>query len=138
MQARMAVLKTWGNAWSTSERYHENLILPCIFGCGGRDNLTHYSNCESFALLGVPGPLISCAGENHSVIGAFSPRLCLSLVTPDSILSCLVAFKVYHAMKIESRELIADAVRMGDFSSVWDKARELSTIFTRDLDVSGA
>ena len=29
------VIRTWGNSWSTSDRYHERVRLPCLFGCVG-------------------------------------------------------------------------------------------------------
>ena len=28
----MKIVKTWVNSWATSRRYHEPVILPCLFG----------------------------------------------------------------------------------------------------------
>ena len=36
----------WCNGWATSCRFHEDKILPCLFGCvGERDDLRHYLVC---------------------------------------------------------------------------------------------
>ncbi len=38
----MRVIKSWVNSWATSDRYHEPVILPCLFGCvGAVDILDH-------------------------------------------------------------------------------------------------
>ena len=45
---RSPVLKISMNAWTTSHRMHEHVILPCFFGCPGslgRDSLDHYVYC---------------------------------------------------------------------------------------------
>ena len=40
------VIKTWINSWSTSRRYHEDLLFPRLFGCDAKeDDLLHYVAC---------------------------------------------------------------------------------------------
>ena len=40
------VIKGWCNGWATSRRYHEAVLLPCLFGCPNeQDNLAHYLIC---------------------------------------------------------------------------------------------
>ena len=42
----MQVIKTWVNSWSTSDRYHEDVLLPCLLGCADKpDDLQHYIHC---------------------------------------------------------------------------------------------
>ncbi len=41
----MRVVKTWVNSWATTDRYHEAIRLPCIFGCPCKDKLAHYIGC---------------------------------------------------------------------------------------------
>ena len=42
----LKVLKTWCNGWATSDRYHENIRLPCLFGCTHQsDVMDHYMQC---------------------------------------------------------------------------------------------
>ena len=42
----LMVLKTWGNSWATSYKFHEPVLLPCLFGCyHGIDKLAHYVVC---------------------------------------------------------------------------------------------
>ena len=46
------VIKTWSNGWATSSRYHEGLILPCLFGCKSCiDCLEHYIQCPHLLAL---------------------------------------------------------------------------------------
>lgn len=33
----MRMVKSWCNGWATSRRYHEDLLLPCLFGCQGHN-----------------------------------------------------------------------------------------------------
>ena len=41
-----------GNSWSTSTRYHQNQLLPCVFGCSeARDSLAHYVVCPRLKRL---------------------------------------------------------------------------------------
>ena len=52
---RIMALRTLLNSWATSRRYHENIQLSCVFGCGSlhpllpgsdvSDSLAHYLVC---------------------------------------------------------------------------------------------
>ena len=44
-------IKTWSNAWATSSRYHEGILLPCLFGCTCTDHLEHYLQCPHLFAL---------------------------------------------------------------------------------------
>ena len=42
----MKVVKSWCNGWATSNRYHGDMRLPCLFGCNNcSDSLPHYLPC---------------------------------------------------------------------------------------------
>ena len=42
----LKVVKTWCNGWATSNRYHEAIRLPCLFGCNHEsDAMEHYMQC---------------------------------------------------------------------------------------------
>ena len=46
------VLKCWCNGWATSYRYHEDKLLPCLFGCSGcKGELGHYLQCPHLFAL---------------------------------------------------------------------------------------
>jgi len=48
----MKVLKSWCNGWATSTRYHEEIRLPCLFGCNNySDSLEHYLQCSHIYAL---------------------------------------------------------------------------------------
>ena len=56
----MCVVKTWANAWATSHRMHETIVLPCLFRCAQTDSLQHYIFCPIlFALLRALHPDVS-------------------------------------------------------------------------------
>ena len=124
-RARIAVIKTWTNGWATTERFHEEVILPCIFGCGGSDSLTRYLQCEHLWSL-----LLSVT---HGSATALSDppirRACLDGISLWSILNCWYAFQVYHALKIERRRTIDQAVGSEVFDEVLDIALELLRLF---------
>ena len=42
---RMCWLKAVAGGWHTTTRMHEDTKWPCIFGCEGAGNLTHYVEC---------------------------------------------------------------------------------------------
>ena len=56
LNIKVIVLRALVNSWTTSYRYHEALLLPCVFGCSKRypkkvdetltrDELAHYLVC---------------------------------------------------------------------------------------------
>ena len=138
MQARLAALKSWANSWSTSERYHEDTILPCVFGCGGRDTVAHYITCDILWTIayGCTRPQIANLYCGRSIKEAAAQRVCLSRISSQSILMCTVVFKVYHALKLDYRAIIDKAVELNDFGLVWDKVIDLVQIFAKELGVS--
>ena len=43
----LILVKTWTNSWTTSERYHDDKMNACLFGCvpEGSDAFGHYLRC---------------------------------------------------------------------------------------------
>jgi hypothetical protein len=88
----LMVLKTWGNSWSTSYRFHEPQLFTCLFGCPScPDQLAHYVMCPwLFKIVSLlrpetpPNPLERIALEN---------------VTIESLKSVACTFAGYHAIK---------------------------------------
>ena len=110
----MIVIKTWSDSWTTSERFHENETLPCIFGCGGRDNLRHYLECEH---LWTP---VNCCTGASSREWRYSVAEKLGMVNPclRKLRRLAVAFGCYHSCRFNHRSEIDQARRTGDFSSI--------------------
>ena len=96
MSVSIKVMKTWSNAWSTSHRYHEGKILPCMFGCHGcKDTLNHYLQCPHlFALWRY---LVEGTNE--------MPLIRWGLIHPDkhTFHSIACVFSGYHAIRHEFR-----------------------------------
>ena len=86
------VIKCWCNAWATSARYHEDVLLPCLFGCRNcTDDLRHYLVCPHlFALWSF-------------LVGSVSnvPLIRWGLINPTSgsLLQVACIFTGYHAVR---------------------------------------
>ena len=118
----MIIIKTWANSWATSDRYQEDLRLPCIFGCAqfcccepnSKDYLTHYLACpilwnlvdsaiNSPVLYAAPLPVQNCCFNNPS---------------QDDLKRLAVAFKSYHAIRLSHPEVVRRALRSKEFESL--------------------
>jgi hypothetical protein len=88
----MCVIKTWTNSWSTSYRYHEPILLPCLLGCQeGKDDLSHYVDCIQIQII-LEDLILDPPSTPLERIG-------LQRVTRDLTLSCAAVFAAYHAIK---------------------------------------
>ena len=88
------IIKTWSNGWATSSRYHEGIILPCLFGCKACiDCLEHYIQCPHLLALWT-----FLAGDVSS-----DPLKRWRLITPEPIdcLRIVCVFSGYHAIRRE-------------------------------------
>ena len=88
----MQVVKTWCNSWATSYRYHEDPLLPCLFGCTGIDDLSHYINC----------PLIWTDVQSafpQLVFDSASQKLCVDTDCTESLRVLAAVFQAYHTIK---------------------------------------
>ena len=90
------VLKGWVNGWATSHRYHESVLLPCVFGCSCcADSLDHYLVCShllaiwSFFIDGTSAEPLVRWGLMHT-----TKLQC-------EIIACI--FSGYHAIRKELR-----------------------------------
>jgi hypothetical protein len=91
------VLKCWINGWATSYRYHEDKLLPCLFGCSGcKDNLNHYLSCPHlFALW-------SYLSEGVSDLPLIRWGLLFPSKINHAVVSCV--FSGYHAIRNDLRD----------------------------------
>ncbi len=92
----LKVVKTWLNGWATSQRMHEEVILPCLFGCPGKiDMQIHYVQC--------PHLYAFC---NYFFKSDSCPLVRLGLRNPEihnlKIVACV--FSAYHVMKAQVRD----------------------------------
>ena len=88
----LMVLKTWGNSWSTSYRYHEPKLFPCLFGCpSSPDKLAHYVTCPwLFKIISLIRPDTSSNPLE---------RIAMQNVTIESLKTVACTFAGYHAIK---------------------------------------
>ena len=93
----MKVLKSWCNGWATSRRYHDNKLLPCLFGCSHRsDELEHYVLCPHLHALW------SFLDGSRDI----NPLVRWGLITPQAskLKYVCCAFSGYHAVRREFRK----------------------------------
>ena len=90
-----AVLKTYLNAWTTSDRYHDGLARSCILGCAAAphaDSISHYFNCPRLWAL-LDDAFGSSSGTDPIT------RLGLNVIDPRGLLRVSCAFHFYHTFK---------------------------------------
>ena len=111
-------LKTLANGWCTSGRMHEDIRLPCIFGCqSAPDDFAHYLVCDT---------LWDMLRKHFREYISHLPqsRLALPFPTPYNVLIVGCAFHTYHALKIGLREVVDEAIQAQHFDSVIRLATE--------------
>ena len=128
----LCLLKTWANSWSTTYRYHEAVLWPCIWGCEDeKDELTHYLRCNHFwsGILAVT--------RNDPALIQVDPLCKLCLVNPSSLWASLIAvgFQCYHACKIGHRDEIQAAINSGNFHKNLALLSELAEHFWSEVRV---
>ena len=127
------VLRYRCNGWATSQRYHEDKLLPCVFGCEGAPaSLPHYLCCIRFwsgiglalnkgeTLIHVD-PLIKCCLDQPTVAWA-------KLIA--------VASRCYHAIKFDHAPLVERAVATQDFDKCRAVLSEMAVHFGSELGVT--
>ena len=95
-QNALKVIKTWLNGWATSARMHEDILLPCLLGCGtGEDSLKHYLQCPQLYAF------CRCFFNTDSC-----PLIRIGIKNPTisnlKIVSCV--YTAYRAAKAQVRE----------------------------------
>ena len=93
------VMKTLVNAWSTSDRYHENIVHRCLFGCPNCvDSLAHYLHCDFlWAILATASSTVPRATPLE--------RLCIVDPGYEGVLQLSLAFVLYHRVKHDQLDL---------------------------------
>jgi len=125
ISSMMMVIKSWANAWATSDRLHEDLRLPCILGCcdsGAKDCLSHYLTCSVFwALLNS-----ACRSPASRWDVSSQSKICLADPLPFDYQRLVCAFLVYHALKLGHRKEVESAIKADDFDRIHSLFLELS------------
>ena len=111
----MMIIKTWANSWSTSDRYHEETRLPCIMGCqcfvscedDAKDVLAHYLECPILWTV-INSAALTLQRPQE---GSAECRACLCNPTLNDFKRLVVAFNVYHSLRLGHRTVVASATR---------------------------
>ena len=80
-------------------------------------------------IIGSLNPLVSNLLQNLDSSSRAAQRLCLVNCSSRSISLCMIAFKVYHALKMDWRGLVDKAVLEEDFGDVWKVTLDLIAHF---------
>ena len=116
-------VKTRANGWCTLGRMHEDIHLPCMFGCqSAPDDFSHYPVCDIvWSML---------RKHFHQYISHLpQTRLALPFPTSCSILIVGCAFHTHHALKIGAREVVDEAIHTFEFEKVISLASETLSDF---------
>ena len=121
----MCLIKTWLNAWNTGTRFHDEFVLPCVFGCPGmEDSTAHYVRC----------PLLwRCASDCTGVPLRYPYIHNLFILSFDrrTVSNVVNVFNVYHTIRTTFHHHAVDAAMSGDFSFIQLKARALAKATAR-------
>ena len=124
-------IKTITNSWSTSNRYHEPIRLPCIFGCeGAKDTLKHYLTCDILWTATCTGLGLSTEWVNSSSI---SQRIGYPNPCSINIYANALMFKTYHALRSDFSKLISASVADKDFSDIDQRSIFLTRLFAEEM-----
>jgi len=126
----MTVIKTILNSWVTSHKFHEAMLIDCIFGCEGcKDTLTHYLSCDPFWTLLV------CTCKLDGQWLGMTPAKRLGIRSPNKTALTLitVASRCYHAIRMSHANILERASRARQYEEVHDLLFERAGIFFRDL-----
>jgi len=130
---KIMALRTLFNSWATSRRYHENVQLSCVFGCGslhppGRDlsdSLVHYLVCPLLwrileSLL--QSPLPSRPSRRLCLTGHFRDVKCIAL-----------AHSLYHGLKLGHAHLLRCPASRRQLGRLLDTAHDIGRVIFSDL-----
>ena len=129
------VLKCWCNGWASSRRYHEDKLLPCLFGCNQcNDELEHYFQCPHLFSLW------SFLSGNTSA----DPLVRWGLIHPAAlqfkIVSCV--FSGYHSVRRHFRrvneffEYKQSLLTGAQMRSSWSVFADAFFVEARELSIS--
>ena len=116
-------------SWATSDRYHEEVRLPCLFGCEAKDELAHYLECP------ILWAFVNSAEKAHPDQWSCAPQERACFVHPDiRSLKCLaVAYRSYHALRLGNKDKVARAVLNFEFDSLHELFLEYFRHFVNEL-----
>lgn len=132
---KIMALRTLLNSWATSWRYHENVQLSCVFGCGSvrplpagllpPDSLQHYLSCPILwrileSLLHSPLP--TRPSHRLCLTGHFRDCKCIAL-----------AHSVYHGIKNDPASKLRHPATRLQLARLWQSAFEIGQIVFSDL-----
>jgi hypothetical protein len=108
----MIALKTLLNTWCTQGRYHDCSADQCIFGCAGAvDDISHYASCERLWQA-------SAEAAQMPLSASVEERLLLHCPVRQRLDVLVIAFTVYHAVKLGHPAAAAKAQRTSDFDEI--------------------
>ena len=130
MRGATAIVKAWENAWTTSSRMHEAVVLPRVFGCEAVDSLEHCLCCDPLWTV-----VISCSHGLTELLQA-SPLTKLGFgQSPIAWLQRLcVAFSGYHAVKMGHRSEVQCMVKSGNPCQVLLRLFHYAGLFCREFE----
>jgi hypothetical protein len=108
----MAALKTLLNSWCTQGRYHDSSADLCIFGCAGAvDDILHYACCQRLWQA-------SAEAAQMPLSASVEERLLLLYPARERLDVMVIAFSVYHAVKLGHPAAVSKAQESSDYGEV--------------------
>ena len=122
---KVIVLRSLVNSWTTSYRFHEAVLLPCVFGCSKvfpkkedsnfpRDELAHYLVCRPLWRL-----VSDILGEDYCCLRA-PDRLGVGRVCKFE--GIVLAHQMYHYIKLSRLQEVLYCKSYSDICKIREAA----------------
>ena len=121
------VVWTWANSWTTSSRYHDDVLERCAFECRtGGDDLSHYIMCSRLWAA------VSRATGQRAAAGGFQ-RMCIEGTNHVSVDQLRVAFMTYHTLKWQHLDKLRTGRNFGPLTLSIAEAAAKRSVSTRQV-----
>ena len=132
---KLSVIRSVLNGWVTSYRYHEAVLLPCVFGCkllhpihdsGYKDELAHYLRCPQLWKL-IADVL------QADIPTSAAMKLCLDPGSNPSFI--IMAHQIYHFIKLGNRARVLCMCSIQHVNELRELAFRFGTALRSDMRI---
>jgi hypothetical protein len=121
LTTKVIALRSLVNSWTTSYRFHEPILLPCVFGCThlGPFNRNHVSSRDELSHYLVCRPLWQIVSEviGADLTNAKSPER-LGVGRVSNVDGIVMAHHIYHFLKHSRWEDVVRCRTMSDIENL--------------------
>ena len=133
LEHRNVALRSLCNGWPTSYRYHEPILLPCVFGChlnhprpdgaSPVDTMVHYLAC----------PQLWRIVYSITSIQSNGPAVRLGVGSSGGLLPIVLAHHIYNFVRRTHRDLVLSMHNRSEMNRLLESAFRFGIVAWADL-----